>query len=418
MIDDALLRPFVEQLRREAFALDGWRRGPELVGAEVEFIPVHDESGRIAAIDSPDEPSTLPVLRTLAPRFGWSEHRSAKAGVPELRTPNGGRLTFEPGGQLEYAAAPRASVSALLGDLRDVAAALREWCARSGITLLSCGIDPLNDIGDVPMQLHAGRYRRMDRHFASIGPDGARMMRQTASIQISLDAGARPLERWRLLNALAPYLVAMFGNSPVYAGESTGHQSERRRVWGALDPDRTGLAFDEAAPVTAYARFAMRAGAILLGDESEPSRPFADHVRRAGAGIAEWRAHLTTLFPEVRPRGYFEIRSTDALDPAWYAAPLVLLAGLAQDPEAAGTAAEIAGAPDPELLERAGRWGLGDPHLAGGAARLARLALTAGAALGDGVIQVADLETARAFFERYTWRGRSPAGDLPAHAVV
>jgi glutamate--cysteine ligase len=57
-------------------------------------------------------------------------------------------------------------------------------------------------------------------------------------------------------------------------------------------------------------------------------------------------AHLTTLFPEVRPRGYFEVRSCDALPPEWYAAPLAFIAGLAYGPDRGRTAWEIAGAPD------------------------------------------------------------------------
>jgi glutamate--cysteine ligase len=418
-MDERALRPFVAQLRREAFALESAPLTAERVGAEVELIPVDAATGAIAAIESDDAPSTLPALREMARRLGWREHRSSKAGVPELRTTGGGRITYEPGGQLEYAAPPNESVSALVDDLRRTASALREWLEPRGIELVSRGVDPVNAIEDVPLQLTAERYRRMDAHFASIGPYGARMMRQTASIQICLDAGPAPLERWRLLNALAPYLVAIFANSSVYAGEATGHRSVRRDIWGRLDPLRTGLAYHAADPVAGYADFAMRATAILLGDESAACVPFERHLARAGGADTDaWRAHLTTLFPEVRPRGYFEARSTDAIEPEWYAVPLLFLTGLTRHPSSARAALEIAGTPDPALLERAGRCGLNDPALAADAIELFRTALAGCESLGDAMIAERHLEVANDYFERYTGRGRSPASDLPATIAV
>ncbi|HSA54306.1 MAG TPA: glutamate-cysteine ligase family protein, partial [Gemmatimonadaceae bacterium] len=261
------------QLREEAFALGRPAAAPPRVGAEVEFIPMV-EGGRIAAVDDTAQPSTLPVLRAMGRRLGWSEVASAKAGTPEFRTASGGRITFEPGGQIEYSAPPDESVSALVADLRRVASRLEAALRDAGIRLAYVGTDPFNPIEDVPLRLTAPRYRRMDAHFATIGPHGARMMRQTASIQICLDAGPRPLERWRLLNALTPYLVAIFANSPVYAGCPTGHRSVRRYIWGALDPARTGVVWDREAPVEAYARFAMDAAAILEGEAAPPFRPF------------------------------------------------------------------------------------------------------------------------------------------------
>ena len=405
------IRQFVEQLEREAFALTAPRSPVERIGAEVELIPVNASSRRAAPILSDDEPSTLPVMRAMAEQLGWRESRSEKSDAPEFRLPGGGRLCFEPGGQIEYAAPPNESVSALAEDLRDVALALGEWLDAAGITLVAAGVDPRNRITDVPLRLDGERYRRMDAHFARIGPHGARMMRQTASIQVNLDAGSDPLERWRLLNALTPFLVAIFANSPLYAGADTGHRSIRRHIWGNLDPDRTGIAYAPNDPVAGYARFALGAKAILLETEAALPRPFADHVHRADVTVETWREHLTTLFPEVRPRGYFEVRSTDALSPEWYAVPLVFLAGLTRAPDMARRASEIAGAPDATRLARAGRCGLSDDDIAIASVELANLALEGCLRLGPSVVSETDLATATAFFDRFTRRRRSPADD-------
>ena len=401
-----------EHLARVAFAPSASDLGSR-IGAEVEFLALERATGRPAPIDVADRPSTLPVFREVAREARWTEQRSAKAGVPEFITPTGGRLTFEPGGQVEYAAPPRTSVGALVADLHETVGAIDAPLNDAGIALVAAGIDPLNPIDDVPLQLTGERYRRMDAHFATIGPHGARMMRQTASIQVCLDAGPRPLERWTLLNALAPYLVAIFANSPRYAGELSGHQSLRRFVWGALDPRRTGLAWDATDPVGAYADFALGAPDVLHDGESPPFAPFGTLLADGRVGAVDWESHLSTLFPEVRPRGYYEVRSTDALAPAWYAAPLAFLAGIIGAPAAAGAAGEITGAPDADLLERAGRCGLADPAIARRAAELYGLALRAGESAGRSVIDEPSLAVAWEFFERYTRRGRSPAADAP-----
>lgn len=403
-----------ERLRHSAFGHS--RPGaPRRIGAEVEIIPIGAVSRRSAPIigeaDS-GEPATLPLLRDLAARGHWTEHHSSKSGVPEFSLPEGGRLTFEPGGQIEYSAPPHASLGALVRDLRRVVGELQTAFEAAGLEVLTVGVDPLSRVEDVPLRLTGERYRRMDAHFASLGPHGARMMRQTASIQVCLDTGDDPAARWRLLNSLAPYVVAIFANSPLYEGVPTGHQSTRRSIWGALDPSRTGVLAGGADPALAYGEFAMQASAFLLGD-GPPARPF-DAWLECGAGDAAWKDHLTTLFPEVRPRGYFECRSCDALPAAWYAAPLGFLAGLAYAPGAARAALEIAGPPDATLLERAGRCGMTDPALASRAQALAELSLHGLEALGSSFAESEVVEECRVFFDRFTRRGLAPAAETLA----
>jgi len=402
----------VADLAARAFGLGGGPSGPPRIGAEVELIPVDAVSRRIAPIDSPGVPSTRPALRAMACRVGWTERRSTKSGQMEFHTASGGRITFEPGGQVEYASPPLPSVTELLADIREHTAVIREALSRAGLDGVFAGIDPVNEIDDVPLQMDAPRYRRMDGHFASIGPYGARMMRQTASIQISVDVGDDPLQRWRLLNGMAPFLAAMFANAPVYGGRQTDEASIRRQAWGRLDPGRTGLPCDEAAPVEAYADFAMRAASILGPVDRPPFPPFAA-LPPVVAAANGWERHLSTLFPEIRPRGYFEIRSIDALDPAWYAAPLVMVAGLALDAETAAEAGDLVGRPDPALLEPAGRVALAEPRLGRIAGDLARLAVSGAESLGARLVGRADLDEATAFFDRFTWAGRAPADVSP-----
>jgi glutamate--cysteine ligase len=221
-----------------------------------------------------------------------------------------------------------------------------------------------------------------------------------------------------VLNAAAPYVVAIFANSPIYAGERIEHQSARAEAWRRLDPLRTGLPYDDCAPVQAYLDFALSASAILLPTIDGIHRPFGEWLTLASPTAEEWRDHLSTLFPEVRPRGHLELRSADSIAPEWYAAPVALTAGLLYDSRALRDAADLLGPPDAGLLELAGRTGLHHPVLSRTATDLFELSLAGCIGLGPNYFHPADLEQARAFFDRYTRRGRSPADDTAQDAIA
>ena len=405
-------------LAQNAFA--GPIRGslyPRRLGAEVEMIPLDCTSGRRCPISETDVLSTLPLLRRYGGSLGWLEGSTPK-GTPCFTLPGGGTITFEPGGQLEYSSPPCRSASALLALLRSVVPPLRAAALSAGIDLQTVGIDPVNSADQAPLLLHGKRYDRMAEYFAQRGPAGARMMRQTAALQVAVDYDDAPWLRWRVLNAAAPYVVAIFANSPMYAGERTGYQSARAHTWRLLDPERTGLPYSASDPVEGYLDFGLNAPAIMFPTLHGEYRPFADWLTLSSPTIGEWRDHLSTLFPEVRPRGHLELRSADSIAPEWYAAPVALTAGLLYDPRALAAAADLLGSPDVGLLDRAGRLGLHDPALARTAADLFELALSGCAGLGPRYFHPADLEEARAFFDRYTRRGRSPADDISRDAIA
>ncbi len=377
--------------------------GRPALGLEVEVIPFDVATGRQVPIHR-----SLRALESL----GWTSHRCAKSGMTELRRPDGARLTFEPGGQIEYSTVPHDTGSALLADVDDAFAHIGRALEAAGLGMRRVGLDPCTPIGEVPLQLDAARYRRMDAHFAAIGPSGRRMMRQTAAVQMSIDLGPAPLQRWRVLGALAPVVAAAFANSPMDGGATTGERSIRRRIWAELDPARTGLRALGAHPVAEYLEFALAAPAFLLGDDPSHAEPFAAWVPR-GATRDDWQAHLSTLFPDVRPRGYFEFRVADACGGDAVAALVALVAGIAWHPPSSAAALAHLPAPDAGLMARSGRDGLADPALAAAACFATDLALSGCVALGPSLLNEDDIDRADRFFGTYTRAGRSPADDLP-----
>jgi len=402
------LEYFERSVRERLFAPD--LRDRRFIGAEVEMLAFLAEGGWPCPLESTaGEPrSTLGFLRRYGASRSWRERRSAK-GSPYFALPNGSTLTFEPGGQLELCTAPTGSISDLIREMKSALYDLRSAARDEGIVLASVGIDPENPVERVPLQLPSPRYVAMTRYFESIGPSGVRMMRQTAATQLSVDAGPHPEERWRLLCDVAPYLTAMFANSSRYAGRATGDQSFRARCWRLLDASRTGIPYPECPAVDAYARFALEAVDMTRTDSAGVYHPFGDWASEGDATEAEWANHLTTLFPEVRPRGHLEVRSIDAIEPELVGAALVLVSGLVYDPASAREARELVSAADEEMLNRAAQCGLHDRMFLSGCQALVEIGLLGARRLGPDVIAETELEEATDLFARWTGQGRSPA---------
>jgi len=401
--------PLAVDLTRHAFHPKRQRplRG---IGAEVEVIPVDTDSGAVCRFESESGRSSLAFLRHYGASRDWVEARHP-SDVWMFRLPDGGTLTPEPGGQLEYSSPRCRSITELMPHMVNAMQPLVRAASDAGITMLPTGIDPLNDLAQVPLQLSAPRYRKMTAYFEAHGGTGVRMMRQTAAIQVNLDFLEEPMLRWAVLNASAPYVTAIFANSPIYRGVPTGCQSYRAETWRTTDSSRTGLLAQSGDAVEEYLQFALNAPAMLLPLESDAYRPFGWWWAQGGASLDDWHSHLTTLFPEVRPRGYLEYRSVDALPPKWYAVPICFLAGIVYDHASLHAAAELIGTPDPELLLRAGIDGLADPDIADVASDLFAIALEGCGRFGQEFIAGRDVEVTRAFFERYTRQGRAPADE-------
>jgi glutamate--cysteine ligase len=341
------------------------------IGAELELIPVDASTKAPARIGEGGRSSLIALVRNAAAAGRWREI-SGGADAPSWNMPDGSRLSFEPGGQIEISTAPNDSCSALIGSLQ-ASVAILHHAMEGRVDLLSVGVDPYNGIEAVPLQLHSDRYTRMTRYLAARGEFGIRMMRQTAALQISVEHGTRPFERWKLLNAVAPYLLALFANSSRYAGADTGHASYRAHFWRELDASRTGIPFAEAAPAARYTAFALDAGAIAAENGSGEFHSFRSLMD--GASPEDWRLHLSTLFPEVRAKEYFEIRSADTIDAAHLAAPLAFVAGLVYDDAATRSALDLLGAPDSSMLRAAGREGLRNSAMRSVAAELVEMSI-------------------------------------------
>lgn len=244
------------------------------------------------------------------------------ASGPSIHLRSGGVISFEPAGQLEYAGPPLDSSFDAVFDALEFIERLERTLAGHGFVVILQGFDS-GTTGPL-LLVRKPRYLAMDRYFHRIGPYGRMMMRRTCSLQINLDFGGVGVnqERWRLANMISPALNALFPNS-YYTERGATHPSYRYEIWRHTDPSRTGRLFDrpDLDPVADYLRFAMDARVMLVNENGSVVTPdyalsFRSWITDGWKGrfpkAADWRLHLTTLFPDVRPRGWMEIRSVDA----------------------------------------------------------------------------------------------------------
>lgn len=368
---------------------------PDVVGAELEWL--------VADPAHPNDPVPL--------------HRLRDAFPDTATLPGGSTVTFEPGGQLELSSPPATGLTScrhtLDADLAHVEDALR----RLGLTLLTTAIDPHRP---PRRQLRAPRYDAMEAYYDRRGTVGRTMMCSTAAVQVNLDAGvdaADVTRRWQALNALGPVLVAAFANSPRHAGRLTGWKSSRQAVWQRLDPPRTSRPVPGTDPAASWADYALEAPVMLMRRDSGTwiSDPGITFRQWLDAGSAAFRPpteddlayHLTTLFPPVRPRAWFEVRYVDAQPRRWWPVPVALLVGLLAD---ATTAERATAAAEPvaDAWETAARCALADPALALAARRCFALGVESLRRVRADPDLVALVE---AYAERYVDRGRCPADD-------
>ena len=446
---------------------------PQRVGVELEWL-VRD--ARDPALPVPAGRIAAAVTAFDAAR-GDPDHgrlNGEKHARPELPTssrpgvlPSGALLTTEPGGQLELSSQPADSLDDLVRATSADLVALRDAVAAADLELAGIGLDPLRPPRRV---LEQPRYVAMEAFFDQGGPWGRQMMCGTASVQVCLDAGEDSdgpsgyRQRWQLVHAIGPVLVAAFANSPLREGKPTGWVSSRQQVWARMDPGRTRPPRPDEDPREAWAAYALDARVMCVpnpgsGDWSAPpGLTFRDWVRgdpvttdpvTRGTGTtgAEARGtatpgtptpangeavdgdgplrrptagdldyHLSTLFPPVRPRGHFELRMIDAQPGDGWIVPLAVSTALLSDAKA-GDAALAAVEPlwdgrppgDEGPWLRAARLGPADPAVsrASGAcfaaAREALDRMTAPAAITGAV---------DSFIDQYVTKDRCPADDL------
>ncbi|MEN9833980.1 MAG: hypothetical protein RL011_173 [Pseudomonadota bacterium] len=419
---------------------------PGQVGLEIEMLPVLNRSG--AAVPSPvplqgPGPSIAAVLRGSTSSRPWAlEDTDGDKGEPLLlrvALDDGDQITFEPGGQVEFSSRPYPCLADALRRMTVVQHDLDAMFSEAGISLVQVGVNPWHTLAELGLQMPKPRYRAMDRYYAAIGPYGQQMMRQSCTLQVNLDFGhdeSTMVRRYIASQLLAPIAAATFALSPVVNRQPAGIRGYRTRIWRHTDPTHTGIPtvttlsavsddkladyFTRNVLIDEYLEFALRAQVVFIAelDYRCPNLSFGEWLERPVEGVSptlnDFITHLTLMFPEVRPRGFLELRSVDCQPRAFQGVPSAYWTGLLYDDKTLDALLALL-LPERQrlndLLIKA-EDGLAHPALRTLAQAVAELAQSGFSALppcfkSDGVER-----ELQAFVGHFTARGRTPADDV------
>jgi glutamate--cysteine ligase len=322
----------VEQFHAAAKPRAEWK-----IGTEYEKLAVDAATGRAIAFAGPR--GIEHVLQALAERFGWEPREERGATIALAR--DGLSITLEPGGQIELAGQP---VPTLHDAREEIAGHVRELVAVGadlGLAFLGLGCHPVSTLDEIPW-VPKERYHVMRDYMTRVGTLGHRMMKQTATVQANIDFESErdAMTKLRVGMGVAPIVNAIFANSPFVDGDVSGHLSFRGHVWTDTDRARCGLlpfVFRDDARFADYVAWALdvpmyfilRDGRYVTDVTGIPFRRYlAEGWRGEPATLDDWSLHLTTLFPEVRLKGFIEFRSADSQPPERVLALPALAKGL------------------------------------------------------------------------------------------
>ncbi|MBF0288195.1 MAG: glutamate--cysteine ligase [SAR324 cluster bacterium] len=307
----------------------------QLLGLEYEnFVlqPTNSEVSKYQPLPMEGQPGVYQILSNIHD-FGqqkgiqWTKHYEGKQLV-SLSNDNKQSITIEPGGQIEFAGTPLASLHAIEDELTLYLEQLFHATEQCGSRVLPIGVMPLFPLHDIPL-VDKQRYHIMFPHMKKVGTHGQLMMKATASTQVSVDYFSKEdLEhKFVFFNRLSPFLTAIFANSPLFDGKKTNFLSFRARIWQDTDPVRSGLpeAFlQEKFQLDDYIQWTLNASPYYLtrDDRIIPLTHISFKELMAGQNpeievtFDDWKQHLGMIFPDARIKNIIEMRVTDALLPS------------------------------------------------------------------------------------------------------
>jgi glutamate--cysteine ligase len=306
-------------LRAQARDKSDWK-----IGTEHEKFLFHKGTFRPVAYEG--EQGIGALLEALRTRYNMRpimEHDN----IIGLLDDAGGSITLEPGGQFELSGAPLKTLHQTCKETGTHLKPMMSVTAELELCMLGTGFQPLWGRDDCHW-MPKGRYRIMRDYMQKKGSLGLDMMLRTCTVQVNLDFASEQdmVRKFRSSLALQPVATALFANSPFKDGVPSGLQSTRAHVWTDTDPDRCGIpacVFDPNFGYEMWIEYLLDVPMYFLhrGDDyldvsGLSFRDFMDGRLPGFEGqypdMHDFQDHMTTAFPEVRLKGYLEMRGADS----------------------------------------------------------------------------------------------------------
>lgn len=330
-----------EEQNREAF-ISYFRRGAKgsqiacALGVEVEHFVV--DSRTLHAVPYEGREGAIGVCDVLAHLAAFYDQKTlGSTGEILGLSSDAASITLEPAAQIEISIAPYESIGEIVRIYQEFRSYIDPFLAQHGYQLVTQGYHPRERAADLTL-IPKERYHLMDEYFSVLHTHGERMMRASASTQVSVDFSdeADAVRKMRITQAIAPFLAAITDTVSCFEGKSPVKPLERLNLWRDVDNARCGSVpglFDEGYGFAAYADWLLQTCPIFVTRPAAHD-PNGTSVRSVFGQSAEQAyadapmtdrdiAHVISMFwPDVRLKTFVEIRPADSL-------PLPLVAGYA-----------------------------------------------------------------------------------------
>ena len=245
-------------------------------------------------------------------------------------------ITLEPGAQIEVSISPQRKIVNIekiyLEFLKDIIPILE----KKNQKLVTLGYQPITDIGNIPF-IPKERYKYMSEYLLNKGKYAHDMMKGTASIQISIDYSSEEdfINKFRLSNLLSPILSMIFDNSPLYKGKLYNKNLLRTNIWNNCDKDRSMVvknSLDKEFGYRDYAEYILNNPPIIINRDNEyiyTKNKLTRDVFNSNEFNKEEIEHILTMFfPDVRLKGFIEIRMMDSIPYPLNLSSIALIKGI------------------------------------------------------------------------------------------
>lgn len=339
----------------------------EALGVEIEHFVVHKGTLAPVLYDAPSGQlgvhDVLDYLSSYYPQKSYGlEGELIGLACSEAS------LSLEPAAQLEISIAPYENIETIIKVYKAFRQVVDPFLAKHDCMLVTLGYHPRAKALDLPL-IPKQRYRFMNDYFHALGTHGERMMRASASTQVSVDYydEADAIEKMRLVQALVPVIAYLTDNVQRFEGEVPTKPLSHLTMWRNVDNDRCGSVpglYESGFGFAQYADWLLKTCPIFVtrpkaDDPQDPTlRSVSDQSAAQTYGDAPMTKHdiehlLSMFWPDVRLKRFVEIRPADSMPIQAVAGYAALIKGIMYSEAAHRTLEDAFGV-------AAGRWPLTD----------------------------------------------------------
>lgn len=318
---------------------------PATLGLELEHFVV-TRSGAPVTYDG--DPGIRDLLAELVESGAYPHPLYTDEGQLIGAAGSDGVISLEPAAQVEISLAPFGHIAQVEAAYQRFYHTVNAILDRYDARLVAAGYHPTRRAEELAL-IPKDRYHFMDAYFGDLGTHGLRMMRATASTQVSVDytSEADAVRKLRIASAIAPLLAAFTSNTAVFEGHSATSPLTRLAVWRDVDPARCGQIpglYDPDFGFGRYADWLLGLSPIFVTRPaaSDPHGPAVHSCPAISACDAYADAPLThhdiehlisMVWPDVRLKRYVEIRPADSLPAPQAMGYTALIKGIMYSPQ-------------------------------------------------------------------------------------